>query len=155
MKDSNESMTNNNVQEDRSMSTITRDAPPIIEVRRNSCQQLHIRVQPISHSCTYTPQSSTKSTTTWLQCSEAQAIIAHRARCTRWALAPLSGPWFNEWPDELDQNIFGSISANHARCTMIAHDDTLSGFNKYTRMSWIHPYNCLFTSIVSTSLTKL
>ncbi len=60
-------MTNNNVQEDRSMSTITRDAPPIIEVKRNSCQQLHIWVQPISHSCTYTPQSSTKSTTTWLQ----------------------------------------------------------------------------------------
>ena len=27
----------------------------------------HIRVQPISHSCTYTPQSSTKSTTTCLQ----------------------------------------------------------------------------------------
>ena len=67
MKDSNESMTHNNVQEDRYMSTITRDAPPIIEVKRNSCQQLHIRVQPISHSCTYTPQSSTKSTIAWLK----------------------------------------------------------------------------------------
>ncbi len=106
MKDSNESMANNNVQEDRSMSPITSDAPPIIEVKRNtsSCQQLHIRVQPISHSCTYPPQSSTKSTTTWLQVFQSSSKkIAHRAWCTRWALALLSGPWFIEWPDELDQ----------------------------------------------------
>ena len=47
---------------------------------------------------------------------KAQAKITHRAWCTRWALALLSGPWFNEWPDELDQNIFNSISAAASQC---------------------------------------
>ena len=40
MNESNESMTNNNVKEDRSASTITRDVPPIMEVKHNRWQQL-------------------------------------------------------------------------------------------------------------------
>ena len=41
MKDSNETMTNNDVQKDRSASPIPRDILPIMEVKRNNCQHLH------------------------------------------------------------------------------------------------------------------
>ena len=142
IKDFHEFMNNINVQEDRSASTITRDVPPIMEMKSKRCRQLqsYTTCHTVVHKC----NSSPPHTSQWTELE---------IGTTEWA--PALGIDLSNSRISLITDIFGSISANHARCSIIAHGDTLSGFSKYTRMSWIHPYNCLFTSSVSTSLTKL
>jgi len=122
-----------------------------MEVKHHRCQQLqsytthttqlHIHTAIINqinnHKLASVPKLTQKSS------------IVHGAQdehCYR--------PWFIAQLDKLDHGHILSVSANHARCSMIINGDALSELSKHTSMSWIHPHNRLFTSIISKSFTK-
>lgn len=110
IKDFHEFMNNINVQEDRSASTITRDVPPIMEMKSKRGHQLQscTPCHTVVHKC----NSSPPHTSQWTELE---------IGTTEWA--PALGIDLSNSRMSLITDIFGSISANHARCSMIAHGD--------------------------------
>ena len=132
-----------NVQEDRSASTITRDVPPIMEMKSKRCHQLQscTPCHTVAHKCNSSPPH-------------------HTSKCTELEIGT------TEWEPTLGidlsnsrMSLIADIFAQSVRTTLDAQWlHTVIHWvesSKHTSMSWIHPCIYHFTLIVFTSFATI